>query len=87
MYLSNGKIRTIADIWILAAIGVSALFPIFGVIQSIPLIAGLVITNVLMIVSIIRELRIASGFSSVYRLYIYQGVIFVIVIGQGFVGR
>jgi heme o synthase len=83
--MSRERVGNITNIWLLAACGVTALFPIIGIARAVPLVAIITCMNVWMIIKILRAFTRKTGFSSPSALYVYQGSVFVVLIVQGLV--
>jgi protoheme IX farnesyltransferase len=84
-HMSLERVRNITVIWLLAACGTTALFPIIGIVRTMPLVAIVACMNVWMIIKIFRAFTRKTGFPSHGTLYVYQGIIFAVLIFQGLV--
>jgi heme o synthase len=84
--ISPAQLRMVIFIWALAAIAVTALFPMFGIMRSITLIMIIAGLNVWMIIKIANGFRTKTVFPTGRILYIYQGIVLIVLTVQGFLG-
>jgi heme o synthase len=77
------RLKIIITIWILAASGVTTLFPLMGIIRNIPLLAIIAALNIYLMSEVYRSLRRKDEIFSTHILYIYQGIVFTLLIIQG----
>ena len=86
MLLSNvtsQQLKIIICIWTLAASGVTTLFPIMDIIRSTTPLAIIAVLNIYFISEVYRSLRRKVDVFSTRVLYIYQVVVFAVLIIQG----
>jgi heme o synthase len=83
--VSSQRLKIIICIWILAASGVTSLFSLIGIIRSMPLLAIIAALNIYLIIEVYRSLRRKEEIFSTRALYIYQVIIFALLIVQGLI--
>jgi heme o synthase len=84
--ISRERLKVIIRIWMLAAIAVTTLFPIAGIIRTIPLVTAIAGLNIYMMIILLNSFRGNTSLPSTGSLYVYQGIVFVLLIAQGIVG-
>jgi heme o synthase len=84
LQIAPEQLKILIYIWLLAASAMTALFPIAGIVRSVPLLAIIACGNLGIAVVIIKEFRGNTALLSGRVLYAYQGMVFVVLAFQGF---